>query len=1311
MKRFVALFICLCAFSTPAFSQDDDKGYLTRLLQDNLSGAGRDVQVEGLTGSLSSEARIAKITIADADGIWLELIDITLDWNRSGLLLGRVEVEQLTAATLSLPRLPQSEESSAPSPEAGAFKLPELPVSINIEKLAIDKITLGAPVMGTELELQTEAAMRLGGGSGTATLVATRLNGVTGVFKINASYDNATQMIVLDLDLQEEKGGLVSDLLGLPQNPSVSLVMNGEGVLDDFNADLQLATDGLERLTGNVTLLAQPADQPPAREIKADISGDITALFAPQYRDFFGENIALRLDAIRTEDGALDIAALDLVTQKARLSGSARLNANSWPTFLDIEGRIADTIGGPVLLPAAGTETFIDSADLNVKFDATQSDQWTAVFDVKNINRDDLAIARTDLTAVGTLSPDKGGVGTVSADISAQADGISGLKDAVAQALGAAVKLSATIDYTKEKPLTISALVLEGDDYALNGEAVIDTLSSGFQTDLRATVSAQDLTRFSGLSGQALQGGANVNIAGRVAPLAGSFDLAVTGTGTELRIGQPQADAVLQGVTRLDIKAARGETGTRLDRLNIENPNITLTADANLRTNAAVVNYDVTLREVSLIADGINGPLLSSGRATQTNAIWTVDTTASLVAGDPAMIKGQAIIDTASAGFDTQVDLSVDAKNLNQFSKIAARDLGGAITVNFTGMVGAKFQDFDLDVSGTTINLRTGVAQADAVLRGKTTLDAKAARIGENLKVDRLNVNNSNLRLVANGEIRSDQAALQYDVNLRDASVLSSGVTGPLVSNGRASMANGVWSVDVTARGPFGASADVKGIATGPKTNLNFEARIPNVSVFVPDVSGRLVLDGTLRKPGSAYQINATASGVSGIQARINGTISDTGRPNINIAGTLPLGLAAPFIRPRSIQGQAAFDMTMKGGFGLSSVSGQISTNNARLSAPTLQIALEKIAATVRLTNSRANVQMTGQVSSGGGVQVNGDIDLTGQLLADLNVALNSVVVTDPTLYKTTIAGALALRGPLTGGARISGDLAIGETQVNVPSSGFSSLGEIPDITHIRPPQSVVRSQNRARLLDKDTGSSGSSSSTDGGFGLNINISAPSRIFVRGRGLDAELGGQLTLTGTTNNIISAGRFNLVRGRLSILQQRFDLDEGSIVMQGELVPYIRFVATTKTSSGSASVIIDGPADNPRISFESSPEAPQDEVLAQLILGRDLSQISAFQALQLANAVAVLAGREGNGIISKLRNGFGLDDLDFNTDSSGNTSVRAGKYISDNVYTDVTVGSQGDSEVSINIDLTPTITLKGSAGTEGNTGIGVFFEKDY
>ena len=281
---------------------------------------------------------------------------------------------------------------------------------------------------------------------------------------------------------------------------------------------------------------------------------------------------------------------------------------------------------------------------------------------------------------------------------------------------------------------------------------------------------------------------------------------------------------------------------------------------------------------------------------------------------------------------------------------------------------------------------------------------------------------------------------------------------------------------------------------------------------------------------------------------------------------------------------------------------------------------------------------------------------------------------------------------------------------MNVPSTGLTTFGEIPQITHIGDSSAAAATRRKAGLSGDDAGAD-PAANAGAGFGLNLSIAAPRQIFVRGRGLDAELGGALRLTGTTRRIISAGQFELLRGRLDILGKRFDLVEGAIQFQGDLIPYLRFVSSTTTQTGEVNVIVEGPADAPEVSFTSNPEAPQDEVLAQLLFGRNLSDISAFQALQLANAVATLAGRGGTGIISNLRDNFGLDDLDVTTTDSGATAVRVGKYLTDNVYTDVTAASDGTGEVSLNIDISPNLTGKATLGSDGNSGIGLFFEKDY
>ena len=131
----------------------------------------------------------------------------------------------------------------------------------------------------------------------------------------------------------------------------------------------------------------------------------------------------------------------------------------------------------------------------------------------------------------------------------------------------------------------------------------------------------------------------------------------------------------------------------------------------------------------------------------------------------------------------------------------------------------------------------------------------------------------------------------------------------------------------------------------------------------------------------------------------------------------------------------------------------------------------------------------------------------------------------------------------------------------------------------------------------------------------------------------------------------------------------------------------------------------------MTFTSVPDLPQEEVLAHLLFGRGLQTVTAFQAVQLAGAVATLAGRGGEGVIGTIRHKTGLDNLDVQADAAGKASLTAGKYLSDKTYTEVTVDQGGKSSVTLNLDVTSHITLKGHVDSDGQTGIGVFLQRDY
>ena len=81
-----------------------------------------------------------------------------------------------------------------------------------------------------------------------------------------------------------------------------------------------------------------------------------------------------------------------------------------------------------------------------------------------------------------------------------------------------------------------------------------------------------------------------------------------------------------------------------------------------------------------------------------------------------------------------------------------------------------------------------------------------------------------------------------------------------------------------------------------------------------------------------------------------------------------------------------------------------------------------------------------------------------------------------------------------------------------------------------------------------------------------------------------------------------------------------------------------------------------------------------------------------------------------IVGNIRKKFGLDNLDVNTDANGLATVTLGKYLTEKVYTEVEV-QQGNTAISLNLDIAPHITLKAQVDSDGQTGIGIFLQRDY
>ncbi|MEM9813190.1 MAG: translocation/assembly module TamB domain-containing protein, partial [Pseudomonadota bacterium] len=507
--------------------------------------------------------------------------------------------------------------------------------------------------------------------------------------------------------------------------------------------------------------------------------------------------------------------------------------------------------------------------------------------------------------------------------------------------------------------------------------------------------------------------------------------------------------------------------------------------------------------------------------------------------------------------------------------------------------------------------------------------------------------------------------------------------------------------------------ADVSGPASAPvvefdiaSSGLTSEAvREAGLSAVTIGAEGRFEDDTVILSDVTAQS--------GGARAAVAGEVR-LAREELDLAFdlALPLALANPFLARQAVQvsGTLTAGGRVAGPFRGPAINGRISAAGATLVDPLRNLRIDGIALGARLAGRELLIsELSGTVAAGGQVSGSGRVGLDRGLPADLDLRLENVRFTDGEIIDTVASGEIFVTGPITAQPLVSGDIRIGTTEIAIPSSFGIREGVLLDVAHQNLPADVELTLDRAGLREEQGARPGRAGTR--GVRLDIAISAPNRMFVRGRGLDAEMGGNLRVRGTTGDLAPQGQIELIRGRIGILGQRIDFTEGAITATGDVNVRLRLVAETEVDDTQITLIVQGRATDPELVLTSSPSLPEDEILALLIFRRELATLSPLQVAQLASAAATLTGQGGGGLVSQFRSGAGLSNLDVTTGDEGEVGVRAGAYLSENVYLDLEAESDGDARATINIDITRTLRGRVSVDNDGEGQVGIFYERDY
>ena len=304
-----------------------------------------------------------------------------------------------------------------------------------------------------------------------------------------------------------------------------------------------------------------------------------------------------------------------------------------------------------------------------------------------------------------------------------------------------------------------------------------------------------------------------------------------------------------------------------------------------------------------------------------------------------------------------------------------------------------------------------------------------------------------------------------------------------------------------------------------------------------------------------------------------------------------------------------------------------------------------------------------------------------------------------------TATGTLAIVNNRADGASISGELELGEVRYQFVRQAAAEVRQLAGV------------RRRGEPIP-DPGAELADTGVPSIWRLDLRVRADNQVYVSGMGLESEWSADLRVEGTTATPRIVGNLDLIRGELSLAGRRFDVRRGHVAFAGQRPPdpRIDLEAETDIDGVDIAIVVTGSSTKPQITFASTPNLPQDEVMSRILFGSSVTEISAIQAVQLATSLGTLTGGGGGGLnpLGRMRAATGLSRiriLGADQTTGRGTAIAAGMYLSDDIYIEIITDARGFTATQIEIALSRTLSVLSQFGGTASTNVNLRYSRDY
>ena len=1279
-----------------------------------------NVRLIGLGGHFPDAPTLDRLELRDPQGLWLSIDRVALRWSPSALLDYTAEVALLSAAHVDMPRAPAYPSEHKP-PVHRHWPL------LRISRLEVERADLGAPLTGAPVALEL-----IGDGvwsspqQAVLALEARRLDAVPSLYRASARFD--AQRLEGRLDVQEDAGGPLAHLAQVPTIGALSIHLALAGPREAVKTNLSLQA-GVLRSNIDGTVNVRTGSAALALALDADAMSPRPGISWRRVHlegEWRGAPTAPVTRATLEATG-VEMPGVQLPTLSAGMSGQGgTLTLDARASGLVLPGRLATLLAASPLTaraimhlnqPRRPIELTASHALLSLSghWSGGGSDGIASLSATLNDLKPLAGIAALDLSGRGTLEAQFHGMPDSSSLELSSALNISGGAAPLATLLAPSSALSAALRFDAGGVEVVRAQVTSARAQAsVRGRIDAGALNLGWKATLPDLAALSP--RLAGnaeaqgqLNGQAPRLAVLADVDGRISingTQSGALHLKLRGQDLPQRpVGDVALTGTLDGAPLwLDasIHGANGGLEARIDRGSWKS----LQAQGQVRipggSGAPRGQLELDMAHLEDLANLLEQPLQGSLDA-------RVDFDGAAPGG-----RARLRVHAKDAGVPAQqltvLNLEGQVDSVTTTPVLALRLSTRALIKDVPSNLQAQIQG---PLSAVALKLRAAT-EGDETTRSRINATAT-------LDVERRELRVGTLELTYRGEDAHllAPASLSFAGGFSvDRLRLGVGEAAVLEAQGRvtpqldltASLRNLTsdllrpWLPGVKSDGQVDIDAELHGEATAPSGHVRvigrgLRARSGSVRGLP---AGNLTLEAELQQTVAQVKLDADAG--EHLQLHLSGQapMNRNAPMAMTAHGSFDLLLLNPILEAggQRVLGQAKLDADVAGTPADPQAHGSVVLTHAEFQDYPRGLHLTDIGGTLAADGDRVTLQDLAARAGAGTITASGTLGLGDDLPVDIKLQAHNARPLASDLITANVDTELTLKGSAKTRIEAAGQLNIIRADLNIPNA----LPPTVAVLDVRKPGQQVQPPKPSQFV----------------MALDLRVEAPRAVFVRGRGLDAELGGSLHVGGTAEEPNISGGFDMRSGTINLAGSTLTFTSGRLSFNGtgikkKIDPTLDFVATNLSGGVTYMLHVGGYADAPVITLSSTPEQPQDQILSRLLFGADPAQLSTLQVAQIAAALATMSG-VGGGLnpLTAVQRRLGLDRLAIsgNTGSATTTAagtsaqgtnnsatIEAGRYVSSRIYVGAKQFTTGTTQAQVQIDLTKNLKIQTTLATGG------------